>query len=487
LGQCMDMDKAKSPQNLKSHTATLASVVANNAKHVEVLILGAGRGGKAMLEVLQRYDWVHIKTIVDIVENAIAFSMARQLGVPTSIDRGKALEQFNGDIIIDVSGDLEMGRKLSPVLQLRQIDFITGQSAKLLFDLVHEQLRNKKSIQIQNTRLNLLDSMLDITMQLEDRPPLIDISTRSLSDLHAYIQAVKGLAVVFNGDGSCEVAGAIHTAKPTSDLFIYGALQPVLQGLTRHHRFKVLSQPVMHDDSGIQAAYNIVLPLWQHDNIAGVLLFELPGELSREQETTLKMASIHLNMAAKTLDHYQKLESMAIHDGLTETYNRRYFDQKLKSEISRLQRSNHGTLTCIFIDIDDFKHVNDTYSHGVGDLVLKAVVNCISRSIRDYDICARYGGDEFVVLLPNDLPGEGAGIEKIGLRMLEYISAIKITDAPELKVSVSLGMATLSSETLDGEKLLNMADQAVYKAKEAGKHCLRIHTEEKFHIADNNK
>jgi len=75
--------------------------------------------------------------------------------------------------------------------------------------------------------------------------------------------------------------------------------------------------------------------------------------------------------------------------------------------------------------IRDYK-VNDTYVHGVGDLVLKAVVNCISRSIRDYDTCARYGGDEFVVLLPNDLPGEGAGIEKIGLRMLENIVCVFI-------------------------------------------------------------
>jgi len=433
-----------------------------------------------MLEVLQHIDWVSIHGMVDTTEQAIAFPLARQAGIPTFTDRDLAFEQFHGDIVIDVSGDKSMTKKLAPGLLLCQIELISGKSAKLLFDLVTEQLRNEKTIHTQNTRMSLLDSMLKITMQLENHPPLADVINQSLTNLCIHMQAEKGLAAVFNPDGSGKVTRAIGTDKPCCDLSDCASIQTVCRNLNEHRRFISLTQPIKLHCSKTVTAFNAILPLWHKDSLAGALLLDIPGILSYEQRAALNMVSIHLNMAIKILDQYAQLKNMAIFDGLTGAHNRHYFKQKIKKEVSRIRRSPTATLTCAFIDIDDFKQVNDSYGHQVGDIALKEITQAILKSIRDYDICARYGGDEFVVLLPGDAMDKHTHIENIGMRILQHVNNIQIAQAPELSISVSIGMSLQSSKTLDSDTLLRMADRAVYQAKESGKNCLHIHSDEQF-------
>jgi len=472
--------------DIQQIVTSLASV-ASNAEQVDLLILGGGRGGLAMLEVLQQYDWINIHAVVDMTEHAVAFPAARQSGIHTSIDSTLTLEQFNGDIVIDVTGDKRMGKKIAPGLLLRRIDLISGKSAKLLFDLVTEQLRNEKTIHNQSTRLNLLDSMLNITMQLENRPPQADVINNSLIDLCAHIQAEKGLAVVFNHDRSGEITHAVGTDKPACNLLGCAAIQTACRNLNEHHRFKKLAQPINLHCSETTSVFNAILPIWHKDGLAGALLLDIPAILTREKRTSLNMASIHLNMAVKTLDQYEQLEKMAIFDGLTGAYNRHYFKQKIKKEVSRIRRNPTATLACGFIDIDDFKRVNDGYGHQVGDIALKEITHAILRSIRDYDICARYGGDEFVILLPGDALEMQISLEEIGMRILKHVNEIHIEQAADLTISVSIGMALLSAQTLDSETLLKMADHAVYQAKEAGKNCLHIYSDEQFIFNNGNK
>jgi len=225
--------------------------------------------------------------------------------------------------------------------------------------------------------------------------------------------------------------------------------------------------------------YNLVIPVWLHNQLEAALFLELEGSPNQEQQSVLMMTSIHLNMAVKTLVQYRHLQSMASHDGLTEVFNRHYFEQHMRAEVNRIRRTEHGSLSCIFIDIDNFKHINDKFGHPVGDCALVEVANSIKSLIRAYDICARYGGDEFVVLMPSDTLQHPA-LEEAGKRMLQRINEIQIPDAPGLTIGASIGIATQSSEILDKKKLLELADQAVYQAKEAGKNCLRIHSDEQY-------
>lgn len=457
--------------------ALSAASVRFNSNSVSILIFGAGRGGMAMLEVLRQYSWIKIHAIVDMDAAAPAFALAEELDILVSTDINGVLESFHGEIIIDVTGNPQMGQTLALIAHEQDLELISGNSAKLMFDLVNGQIHNKQTIRAQNTRLDMLDSMLDISRRLENRPPLSEIANKSFEDLHGHVEAVKGMSIIFRQDGDGEVIGAIGVDKPCCDHFTCIELNAACNDLDESQMYTVLSQAIEIKCTKPPSSYNIILPLWQQSGLAGALLFDIDGDLSHEQQTVLNMASIHLNMTVRALDHYQRLEDLATMDGLTGTFNRRHFDQTIKEEINRLQRSKQGTLSCAFIDIDEFKQVNDLFGHPVGDEVLIQVAECISRCIRDYDTCARYGGDEFVVLLPSLASESLAFLDKIGNRILQCVSAVKLADAEDYSITVSIGIATQTADKLDEKKLIAQADHAVYQAKKAGKSCLRIYSE----------
>jgi len=468
-------------KNLQELAGSLASV-SRNSKKLDILIFGAGLGGLAMLEVLSQSEGVTIHAIVDNADDAAGFQLARELNINTSTDSEAALNAFYGDIIIDVTGDPELYIKLLKHTEPHHIELISAKSAKLLFDLANKELRSERTIQNQNTRLNLLDSMLEITLQLEHRPPINDITNQSFEDIHNHLDAIKGLAVMFDKTtGTPQFVGAIGDAIPQCDnvtgcdFSACNAIRIACKTLTKKDRYKVFKTEIQLQCAELNTGYNVVLPLWQDSRLAGALFFELSPPLSNEKTTILEMASIHLNMTFKTLDHFQQLEEMAIFDSLTGVFNRRKFDMQLHQEVSRIKRMKHGTLSCAFIDLDDFKHVNDTYGHQVGDLVLKHIGASIESCIRDYDLCARYGGDEFVILMPSDEPVTNAYLEKAGMRILEKVSQFHLVNHPEMKVSISIGIATQPGTTANAESLLKEADDALYQAKEAGKGCLFIH------------
>ncbi|ATX79613.1 diguanylate cyclase (GGDEF) domain-containing protein [Mariprofundus aestuarium] len=486
------MNQIRSAEDLQKLAESLASVC-HNSKKADVLIFGAGTGGLAMLEALKDYNGINITAIVDITENAPAFALARHLGIKTSTQCDEVLASFREGIVIDVTGDPELYKKLDAFSAPHHIELISAKSAKLLFDLANHQLHDEQTIQSQSARMGLLDSMLEVTLLLESRPPLNDITCRSFEDIHGHIQATKGLAVMFDkADGAVEFIGAIGDKKPacegsTCDFSACSAIRKVCSAVNKVDRFKKITPPIRLGCSELDTEYNIILPVWQDAHLAGALLFDIQGELSKEQVSSLEMASAHLNMTFKTLDHLHKLEEMAIFDALTGVFNRRKFDMQLHHEVSRIKRTRNGTLSCGFIDLDDFKQINDTYGHGVGDLVLTHIAQCIESSLRDYDICARYGGDEFVILIPADDAIEGDGLELIGMRILEKVSRFRLEKHPEIRASVSIGICTQSSETVDAVSLMKLADDALYQAKKSGKGCLRIKADEQFHYRESKK
>ncbi|GAV20281.1 diguanylate cyclase [Mariprofundus micogutta] len=474
---------AKDLQVLAESLASVAKVT----KNLDVLIFGAGLGGLAMLEVLSQSEHVSIHSIIDISEDAPAFQLAHELGVNTSTDSSAELESFRGDIIIDVTGDASLRSKLIAFKREHQVELISAKSAKLLFDMANQELRSERTIETQNSRLSLLDCMLEITLQLESRPPIHDITSRSFADIHSHVHAISGLALIFDKQSKApQCVGAIGENAPDcseieSCQSCNGIILDACSRLSQKERYKLFKPSIQIKCQAIENCYNVALPLWQDTRLSGVLLFDIQAPLSKEQKTTLKMASVHLNMTFKTLDHFQQLEEMAIFDALTGVFNRRKFDMQLHQEVSRIKRMKNGTLTCGFIDLDDFKQINDTYGHQTGDLVLKHIATSIESCIRDYDLCARYGGDEFVILLPSDDAMQGSCLERIGMRILEKVANFDLVNAPEIKTSVSIGLVTQSGETAHAETLLKKADEALYEAKKSGKGCLRIFADEQFH------
>jgi len=165
-------------------------------------------------------------------------------------------------------------------------------------------------------------------------------------------------------------------------------------------------------------------------------------------------------------------------DVLTGWYNRRYLQIRLGEELARARR--HGTtLTCLMLDIDHFKRVNDNYGHAAGDAVLREIAQRIDAEVRSSDVAARFGGEEFVILLP----GTGtASAEKLAERIRQAVDRepFEIGRGRRIDVTASIGIAGIAPRRGDadlktlGDSLIARADVALYRAKAAGRNALAV-------------
>lgn len=194
------------------------------------------------------------------------------------------------------------------------------------------------------------------------------------------------------------------------------------------------------------------------------------SELEAQKEEIMSQNEDILKAYEKLADVNRELTQMAATDQLTETYNRRYFMERLRSEVLISLRSKRP-LSVAIMDIDHFKSINDTHGHKAGDQVLQKVVKVILANIRRSDLLARFGGEEFIVLAPEtDLKGALSLAEKIRQALDQYVFE---TDGGSLKVTVSIGVAELkyfsdSVEKVEDELLLT-ADRYLYEAKRKGR------------------
>ena len=171
------------------------------------------------------------------------------------------------------------------------------------------------------------------------------------------------------------------------------------------------------------------------------------------------------------------LEQQATHDHLTGLLNRGEMQRLADKELDRATRYNHR-LSLFMVDIDHFKRVNDEFGHQMGDEVLKTIAQVLGDVSRQIDIVARFGGEEFVLLLP-ETPEQKA--KEMADRLRREVSRTEITDGfQELRVTVSIGIATFPQDGADFKALLGQADRALYEAKDSGRNCV-------WHIQDVGK
>jgi diguanylate cyclase (GGDEF)-like protein len=167
----------------------------------------------------------------------------------------------------------------------------------------------------------------------------------------------------------------------------------------------------------------------------------------------------------------EELREMAQHDLLTGLPNRALFSDRLGQELARAKRQN-GHFAMVFIDLDHFKPINDTYGHGVGDQVLKLVARQLQQSVRAADTVGRIGGDEFVVLLAQ--LSESDSILALAEKLRLALKHPFVVEGHALQVSCSVGVAVYPQDGEDAVALTKGADDAMYRAKEAGRDCVRL-------------
>lgn len=195
-------------------------------------------------------------------------------------------------------------------------------------------------------------------------------------------------------------------------------------------------------------------------------------KLSKTDIDYLSQLSVQASITTQRANSYAQVLRYATIDALTGLNNRRQFEIRLKQEVSNAKR-NQKSLCCIMLDIDYFKHVNDTWGHSAGDYVLKNVAKIIAQELREYDIASRYGGEEFCILLPDTKIKEAIFVAqrlRLAVEKAEInISEDQILGKDLLNVTISVGVSEFD-ETIDSpDKLHQNADIALYEAKRRGR------------------
>lgn len=269
---------------------------------------------------------------------------------------------------------------------------------------------------------------------------------------------------------------ATYLLRPVSNKFINDIKKNIFSFIQKedmeynHEYFKVKTFHNKSFNKELPPSSNLksylASPIVSHNNIIGVIALGSKNKQIFSKKIKNTFENI-INTATVVLDNtimYEQIRILSVSDGLTQLYNHRYFQEKLEEEFSRAKRYN-STFSIVMIDIDDFRIVNDTCGHQMGDIVLKELSHLIYNNYRVMDISARYGGEEFSIILP-ETNIEGAKFSAERLRKNTQKHIIKGLDK---NITISIGLSEFSPDLKDRSELLKQAETALLKSKELGK------------------
>jgi diguanylate cyclase (GGDEF)-like protein len=228
-------------------------------------------------------------------------------------------------------------------------------------------------------------------------------------------------------------------------------------------------------DEGWSANELLWIPLYSEDRLLGCLRVDEPRNGRSPSLETIRSLEIFANQAVSAIEtarSYNEAREQSIRDSLTGAYNHRHFQDVLQRELGRAERLGRP-LTVLMLDIDDFKSINDRFGHPVGDAILQGIVGEIRNEVRgDMDLLARYGGDEFALVLPETPSNEAVIVaERVRRRVDERL--FRMPDSHQvLRATVSIGLATYPDDAAEKRDLVEKADAALYRAKHGGKNAV---------------
>ena len=221
----------------------------------------------------------------------------------------------------------------------------------------------------------------------------------------------------------------------------------------------------------------ISAPITIRGHVVGIIniMSATPGFFTPEHSERLMAFAAQSAVAIENAQLFEQAYYLSVTDPLTELINRRYFFEVVQLEFERALRYKR-TLSVMMVDVDHFKNINDTFGHAVGDLALREIAARIKRTIRTIDIVARFGGEEFIVLMPETNLAEACQVAE---RVRHAVSDTPIEkEAGSVIVTLSIGVAELTDKSINMDQLIKDADQALYEAKAAGRNRLVGHRDE---------
>ncbi len=289
---------------------------------------------------------------------------------------------------------------------------------------------------------------------------------------------------IWGSEDRAQVMASHEDANLSNRTIELGKYPELSKSLSLHERVVIndvhndpLTAPFSEDFRRADINAVLVIPIVLYDENVGSLFLRAARSKGSFSLREISFFEIVTEAASNALERAQlfesiqianeNLERLAITDGLTGLYNHRYFRDRLDQELERALRYRLP-LSCLILDVDNFKRFNDTYGHLMGDSILKEIAERTQQCVRKCDIVARYGGEEYVVIMPQT-NAEGGMVQAERIR--ELIDTKTYRDVPDGEsVTVSVGVGVLNHDKmLICEDILREADQALYEAKRTGK------------------
>ena len=259
--------------------------------------------------------------------------------------------------------------------------------------------------------------------------------------------------------GSCGAAAWSKQQVIVSDL----AADPLWQELRNTTR-----------SNGLRACWSLPIPGALNTVLGAFTVFIREPRDPSDSETALTARITNIaKIAIERHESEQRIRQLAHYDGLTGLPNRAQFNQVLDHALSRAQRAG-TSLALLFVDVDRFKNINDTLGHDAGDRMLREVASRVRQCLRNSDVVARFGGDEFIVMLEDVPDNEHAA--GVAAKVLEAIAQPLVLGEQELHVTASIGISTYPGDGADLHALQKHADIAMYRAKEQGRNSWRYYS-----------
>jgi diguanylate cyclase (GGDEF)-like protein/PAS domain S-box-containing protein len=217
----------------------------------------------------------------------------------------------------------------------------------------------------------------------------------------------------------------------------------------------------------------VCIPMLSHGELFGVMYLHLSGNYESEEIIRLAQTIAERTaLAIANLNLRNQLHVQSIRDPLTGLFNRRFMQESLEREVHKVQRTNRG-VSVAMIDIDRFKDFNDGYGHDIGDSIIQQVGQYLQTHTRIEDVVCRFGGDEFLIILPEVTSGDAHHrIQELGREISEL--QIQFQENQFEKVTISAGVSQLPEFAVTAEELIRTADTALYQAKELGRNRVEI-------------
>jgi diguanylate cyclase (GGDEF)-like protein len=386
-------------------------------------------------------------------------------------------------LVATPSGDWTVA--LAPAAAAGRLLLLIGGDWRLhapLLEAIQRRVRWRAS-STSNQRNDIPHSALRLARRLSRVTGVRAVCGEALAAMAAALDArIGSIAIVEDADGPPLTIAATHGYSP---LLVERVRINSGEGVVG--RVFASGQPLFSDDGRMPppsgrrrryaTAHFIAVPLRSRGQTIGVACAADPVDARpftrRDVSSLLALAApaataIDRERAAARADAYAEAAAIDVASGL---FNRRYFEIRIEEELQRSRRHDVA-VTLLIADVDNFKTINDTYGHLAGDAVIRDLADILRRSVRVFDVCARFGGEEFAVIMPAT---DAGGAVRIAERIRDQLSAYRASDQRLAGVAVTLSIGIAASEPgMSARELIGRSDDALYEAKRAGKNRVSV-------------